>query len=72
METAAIIAIIEGAFTIIEKVTPALQQAFQKGEVTAEQQTALLAKVEALRSATAFSGPGWEIDPPEQPPLIVP
>jgi hypothetical protein len=35
---------------------------FQSGEVSAEDQAALKAKVDSIRDGTAFSGPEWQIE----------
>lgn len=65
MEAAAILAIIDGALTILEKVAPQLQQAAQTGTITPDEQAAVLARVEALRSSgSAFSGPEWQQSKP--------
>jgi hypothetical protein len=63
MEPAAIIAIIDGALLIIQKAVPAAQKMFQSGEVSAEDQAALKAKVDSIRDGTAFSGPEWQVEP---------
>jgi hypothetical protein len=64
MEPAAILAIIDGALLIIQKAVPAAQQLFSSGEVSAEDQAALKAKIDSIRDGSAFSGDAWKIDPP--------
>ncbi len=62
MEATAIIAIVEGALTILEKVAPIIQQAVQQGTITASQQQAIYDRVAALRDAGAsFGGPEWQV-----------
>jgi hypothetical protein len=61
MEAAAILAIIEGALTILEKVAPELEAAVQSGDITKEQQGAVYSRAGNLRpGGTAFSGPEWK------------
>ena len=62
MEATAIIAIVEGALTILEQVSPLIQQAVQQGAITATQQQAIYDRVQALRdAATSFGGPEWQV-----------
>lgn len=64
MNPALILAAIDGALTLIEKLGPVLADAFRRGEITLEQQAALDARIAALRpGGTAFAGPEWEPDP---------
>ncbi len=61
MEATAILAIVDGALTILEKLAPAIEQAVQRGPITIEQQQAIYDRVRALRpGGTAFRGPEWE------------
>jgi hypothetical protein len=62
MEATAIIAIVQGALTILEQVAPVVEQAVQKGTITASQQQAIYDGVQALRNAaTSFGGPEWQV-----------
>jgi hypothetical protein len=62
MEATAIIAIVQGALTILEQVAPIVEQEVQKGTITAGQQQAIYDSVQALRdAATAFGGPEWQV-----------
>jgi hypothetical protein len=62
MEPAAILAIIDGALLIIQKAVPAAQAMFSSGEISAQDQAALKAKIDSLRDGTAFSGPEWKVE----------
>lgn len=62
MEAAALVAAINGGIQIVTVLAPLIQQAVQKGEISPEQQQAIQDKLNALRAATAFSGPEWQID----------
>jgi len=60
MEVTAILAIIDGAVTILEKVAPWVSQAVNQGTITAAQQQQLFARVQALQNpGPAFQGPEW-------------
>ena len=60
MEAATILAIADGALTILEQAVPAIAAAVGKGAITPEQQQALWTRVAALRAGgTAFTGPEW-------------
>lgn len=60
METTAIIAAVDAAITIIEKLAPSLKAAFSKGEISVEDQQVLMDRLNKLRGKTAFTGPEWE------------
>lgn len=61
MEAAALAAIISGAIQILETVIPRIQAAVDKGEISTEQQSTLMAQVDAFRNpkGPAFGGPEW-------------
>lgn len=59
MEAAAILAIIDGALTILEKAAPSLEQAVNSGQVSNDVQQGNLDRLNALRLSTAFGGPEW-------------
>ena len=67
MNPALILAAIDGAISLIEKLTPLVQHLFQKGDITIEQQQALMARMDALNELDLFSGPEWRVDPPPAP-----
>lgn len=61
MEATAILAIVDGALTILEQAAPAISQALQKGTITPAQQQAIFDRVQALRpGGPAFTGPEWQ------------
>ncbi len=62
MEAEAVLAIVGGALTILEKVAPQLQAAMAAGNINPEAQAALKGRVDALRLSAVFSGPEWEIE----------
>ncbi len=61
MESAALIAAINGAAGLIEVLMPQVEQLVKKGQITVETQQALQARVANLRpGGTAFTGPEWQ------------
>jgi hypothetical protein len=60
MEPLAILAIADGALTIVEKLAPVISDLAKAGQITPETQTALQARIEVLRQHDAFAGPEWE------------
>lgn len=65
MNPALIIAMIDGFIAMIEKLVPIVQGMAAKGDVTPEQQQALLDRMEDLNRLDLFSGPEWRVDPKE-------
>ncbi len=63
MEIALAVQIADGALTMLEKLAPVIAEAAKTGQITPEQQTALKARVDALRGHAAFSGPEWQVEP---------
>lgn len=59
---ALIIAAIDGAIALIERLTPLVQHLFQKGAITPEQQQSLMARMEDLDRLDLFSGPEWRVE----------
>ena len=60
MEATAILAIVDGALTILEKAAPWFQQALGQGTISPAQQQQLYDRVQALQSGgAAFRGPEW-------------
>lgn len=68
MNPALIIAAIDGAIALIEKLTPLVQHLFQKGEITVEQQQTLAKRMEDLDRLDLFNAPEWRVDK-DVPPL---
>lgn len=62
MNPAIIIAAIEGALTLIEKLSPLVRQMFQAGEITVEQQAALSERIKRLSQQDLFDGPEWQVE----------
>lgn len=61
MNPAFILAAIDGAITLIEKLSPLVAQLFQKGDITVEQQKVLKDRLDALSNPDLFSGPEWQV-----------
>lgn len=51
------------AIALIEKLIPIIADKVKSGEVSPDEQAALHAKYEALRTSNAFSGPEWKVEP---------
>ena len=66
MNPALILAAIDGAIALIERLTPLVQNLAQRGAITAEQQQALMDRMAALDELGLFSGPEWRVDPPSE------
>jgi polyhydroxyalkanoate synthesis regulator phasin len=64
MDPITIISIINASLTLVEQLTPQVKELFQKGDITAEQQKALLDRYNALKANidAEFSGPEWQIE----------
>ena len=69
MTGAVAIALFDGAITLFDFVVQEINSAVARGEISAEAQVALKARVTALRAGAAFEGPEWEI---KGTPLAVP
>lgn len=54
-----------GILKLARESIPIIQEQFKKGNITVDQQKAVLAAYNALIDAgeTAFSGPEWDIEP---------
>lgn len=61
----ATIAAISAALSLVEAGLPLIEGFVQSGQMTVEQQAALLAKYNSLKIAAdgQFSGPAWQITP---------
>lgn len=70
------IALISAAIGLAEKLYPRIAEAVRSGEVSVEEQAALAARIESLRTRSAgqFSGPEWTPSTPTivRPPVIPP
>ena len=55
------ITIASAAIQILQAIIPYINDAVKKGQVTPEEQSALLAKIDELRSGKAFAGKEWEV-----------
>jgi hypothetical protein len=61
MDPVVIVALVNAALVLLEKSAPAIQAAVAKGEISAEVQAEMDARVKALRpGGTAFAGPEWQ------------
>lgn len=62
MSPALILAILDGAIAIVEKLLPEIQKLAAGGQISAEDQAKVRARVDALRKPEAFTGAEWEQD----------
>ena len=62
MNPAIILAILDGALSIIEKVAPTFVRLFKSGEISLEDQKAIKDRIDALSNPDLFSGPEWQVD----------
>lgn len=62
MDPITIIAAVNAALALVETLIPQLSRLLQNGEITVEQQQAVLDRYNALKKAAeeGFSGPEWE------------
>ncbi len=60
METAALLAIINGAISAIEVLGPKIKELVAKGEITVDAQVELLKRIDGLR-VKDYSGPEWKV-----------
>lgn len=63
MNPVLIVGAVNGALSIVEQLMPLIKEQTQKGEITAEQQAALMARIDAIRSGKFFETPQWELPP---------
>lgn len=63
MNAQIIMALIDGALSLIERLQPTVKQLFSSGEITIAEQEALQARILALSQDNAFEGPEWKPDP---------
>lgn len=62
MGAAETIAAVNAALALITALSPQIAALTKSGAISVEDQAALAAKLEALRSHEAFSGPEWQKD----------
>jgi hypothetical protein len=60
MDPVTLLAVINGAISIIEAAAPGIQAAVKSGEISPDVQAAIQARIAALHLAVAFSGPEWQ------------
>lgn len=53
------LALVNGLLGLVERLLPKLKG----GTITVEEQEALMAKIDGIRSGLAFSGPEWKPEP---------
>lgn len=63
MNPVTLIAVLDFALGLIEKLTPEIVAMTKRGEITTDQQKELMRRVAAIRTGEAFSGPEWEVKP---------
>lgn len=64
MDPITLISLASGAMSMVETLIPAIQKLAQSGEITKEQQQAVLEKYNALVSSgdAMFEGPEWQVE----------
>jgi hypothetical protein len=69
-----IVSLVDLLLTAVEKLGPRISQLVQKGEITVEQQIALIGRIASIQSGVAFQGDHWKPKPPAVavPPPIPP
>jgi hypothetical protein len=68
MTAASTVLVINASLTLLEELLPKLSQLKASGEITAEQQAAVLAKYTSLKTRAdgQFAGPEWQVEPPSR------
>lgn len=61
-----IVGAVNGAISIVEQLMPLIHEYTQSGEITAEQQASLMARIDAIRSGKFFETPQWSLPPKPQ------
>lgn len=67
MTPALIVGTVNGLLSLLDQLLPVYREAVAKGEISVEQQTALLARIALYRSGAFFSTPQWQIAPDSTP-----
>lgn len=71
MTPALIVGTVNGVLTLLDQLLPVYRDMVAKGEISVDQQTALLARIELYRSGAFFSTPQWQVAPdPTLPPVV--
>lgn len=71
MNPALILGGVNAALSLLEQFTPVMREMVAKGEISVEQQSVVLARIELVRSGKFFDQPHWvvpPIDPTPTPP----
>ena len=61
MDPITVLTLANGLIDLVETLAPKITELFNKGEITAEQQTALLKRIDGIRSGELFKGPEWQV-----------
>lgn len=67
MSPTLIVGTVNGLLSLLDTLLPVYREAVAKGEISVEQQTALLARIELYRSGAFFSTPQWQVAPDPTP-----
>lgn len=52
---------VNGLLNLLDQLLPVVREQVAKGEISVEQQTALLARIELYRSGKFFDQPQWQV-----------
>lgn len=63
MNAALVVSAVNGALSIVEQLMPLIHEHTQRGEITAEQQASLMARIDSIRGGSFFSSPQWQLPP---------
>jgi hypothetical protein len=70
MDPITIITVVSSSMKLVEKLLPVIDDLFQSGQITAEQQQQVRSQYESLKTQSEgqFSQPHWQIEPdPDSP-----
>lgn len=62
MDPITILALANGALSMVEMLAPKIAELFSKGEITAEQQQLIKDRYAKLHNGGQFDGPEWKTD----------
>lgn len=71
MTPALIVGTVNGVLSLLDTLLPVYRDMVAKGEISVDQQTALLARIELYRSGAFFQQPHWQVAPDPTPPSPV-
>lgn len=71
MTPALIVGTVNGVLSLLDNLLPVYRDMVAKGEISVDQQTALLARIELYRSGAFFSTPQWQVPADTTPPSPV-